>query len=341
MNKYLEQLSLAGSYQAYWEDVYPAPKYQLETIFPDRKQIGRDMKYIVGMGQKPAMLSLYEYNSNTHYRGRGEIALEEHKIPMFKESLNTDESLMADILTYMENGNSQYIESVLTKVYDDKMILGADARATRELQRCQALSTGMTSMSSGGTSYVIDYNVPAENKVTVGQSWSDPTSDPIKDLRKYKKLTKTNGGVVAMMNSKTFEYLYDNSGIKADISKISAISDVSENEVMKFVENRSGVTIVVIDETYIDKDGVDTQMWPDEVVSLFPLGPMGETIFATTIEEQTMNMEGAPSTAIIDTGVAVITELNSNPFNYTVTTTMATAPSMPKAGNLVIIDTEV
>ena len=200
---------------AYWSELTQDREPFLgEELFPDDKKRGLDLKWIKGAKGLPCVLKTSAFDAKAIPRPRIGFDKLSAEMPFFKESTYIDEELRQELNLVLETGNQAYIDSVMTKVFDDEIRLIESAAVSRERMRMQAITTGVVAMSANGQSYSYDYGMPDNHKAEVATSWSDfVNSDPCEDIRVAKETILDDTGTVitrAVCNSNTWRKLrYD------------------------------------------------------------------------------------------------------------------------------------
>lgn len=329
---------------AYWEVLLQdeAP-YPCEELFPDDKKRGISLKWIKGAKGLPVVLKTSAFDAAAVPRGRIGFEKLSAEMPYFKESTYIDEELRQELNLVLETGNQAYIDSVMNNIFDDEMRLLRGARASRERMRMQALTTGVVAMANNGQAFTYDYGIPAANKVTVATSWSDLTnSDPIKDIRDLKKKIKNATGVDctrAMCDENTLDYICNNAKVKTAIFALrSNVGEITYDEAIRYVENRTGVRIRTNDMRYADEDGQTQAFMPADTFVIFPAGTLGKTWFGTTPQESDLMSTGVANVSITETGVAVTTTQKVDPVQVETIVSMICLPSFEGANHVGIID---
>lgn len=329
---------------AYWEVLLQdeAP-YPCEELFPDDKKRGISLKWIKGAKGLPVVLKTSAFDAAAIPRGRIGFEKLSAEMPYFKESTYIDEELRQELNLVLETGNQAYIDSVMNNIFDDEMRLLRGARASRERMRMQALTTGVIAMANNGQAFTYDYGIPAANKVTVQTSWSDLTnSDPIKDIRALKKTIKNATGVDcerAMCDENVLDYICNNAKVKTAIFALrSNIGEITYDEAIRYVENRTGVRIRTNDMRYVDEDGSTQAFMPADTFVMFPAGALGKTWFGTTPQESDLMSTSVANVSITETGVAVTTTQKVDPVQVETIVSMICLPSFEGANHVGIID---
>lgn len=329
---------------AYWEElIQDEAPYPCEELFPDNKKRGLDLKWIKGSRGLPVVLKVSAFD--VHAIPRPRIGFEKltADMPFFKESAYIDEELRQELNIVLETGNQAYIDSVMSRIFDDETRLLRGARASRERMRMMALTTGMISMAANGQSFSYDYGV--NNKGDVAVVWSDYTnSDPIEDIRLAQEAIYDATGVKptrAMVDGKSWRNLRNNEKIKKEIYVLTnGIGALTDQRLADYLADQlDGLEVVVNKKRYVDENGNTQSFMPDNTFVLFPEGALGYTWFGTTPEESDLLASSVANVTITDTGVAVTTIQKADPVNVETKVTMICLPSFETADQVYIMDT--
>lgn len=328
---------------AYWETLsQDRDPYIGEELFPDKKKLGLDLKWIKGSKGLPIVLKTSAFDAQAVPRDR--IAFDKlySEMPFFKESLYIDEELRQQLNMVIETGNDAYIDSVVNRVFDDEMSLLEGAAAARERMRMMALTTGVVSMTSNGQVFSFDYGVPSGHKSEVTVSWSSPDATVVEDIRAALDKVQDDTGVRpsrAICNRKTWGYILNNNAIKKSVFVLTnGVGALNDARLRQYLMDELELEVVVNDKRYKDESGNVKKYVPDDTFAMFPSGDLGSTWFGTTPEESDLMGTGAANVSITDTGVAVTTIQKADPVNVETKVTMICLPSFEAADQIYILD---
>lgn len=329
---------------AYWTELTQdeAP-YPCEELFPDDKKRGISLQWLKGAKGLPVVLKTSAFD--VHAVPRARIGFEKltAEMPYFKESAYIDEELRQELNMVLETGNQAYIDSVMDKIFDDESRLLRGARASRERMRTMALTTGVVSMAANGQSFSFDYGVT--HKSTVMKSWSDPSSDPIEDMRAAIEEAEDDTGCTitrAMCDSQTWRNLKKNTAIlKSIFVQTNGVGHLTDKALEDYIaEQLNGLTVRVNKKRYKDENGNTLPFMPTDTFVMFPDGDLGKTWFGTTPAESDLMAGNAADVSIVDTGVAITMKQMVDPVQVESIVSMICLPSFEAADQVVIIDTK-
>lgn len=337
-------LVTAPELTAYWETMNAdRPPFLGETLFPNQKKLGLDLKWIKGSNGRPVVLKPSAFDVGVVPRARIGFDRISAEMPFFKESTYIDEELRQQLNMVLETGNQAYIDSVMNQVFNDEVRLLDGARARREMMRMMALTTGSIAISANGQAYNYDYGIPSTHKATVTTSWSSADADIVGDITAWQDVIETDTGVRptrAVCDAKTWANIKKNKAISKAIY-VMAGGDVrpSDTRIRTYLKEELGLDIAVYTKIYVNDQGTSVKYVPDDTFVLFPTGDLGKTWFGTTPEESDLLSSAVANVAITDTGVAVTTMKKADPVQVETKVSMVSLPSFEQADKVFIADT--
>lgn len=337
----------APEISAYWQ-LFSKDKapYIGEELFPNDKQLGLELNWIKGSEGIPVVLKPSAFDAVAVPRTRIGFDKLSAEMPFFKESLYIDEKLRQQLNMVLATGNQNYIDSVLSRVFNDSIRLVDGAAAQRERMRMMLLTTGMISISANGQDYTYDYGLPGDHSVTAATAWDDTAADIGNDILTGIAKIEDDTGVTptrAICGRGTWANMLNNEKfIKSVFVLSNGNATLTDSQLKQHLLDAYGIDVVVNSKMYKDESGRSTKYVPDDVFVLFPSGELGKTMFGTTPEESDLMSGGVTNaaTSLVDTGVAVTTVKKTDPVNVETKVTMIALPSFEAADSVYIIDTE-
>lgn len=314
-----------------------------DQLFPFKKEIGIKLSYIKGANNQVVGLKLSAYDAKAIRRDRQGIEKVETEMPFFKESMVIDEQMRQDLNTLIQTNNPVIVNPIIARIFDDQIKLIKAAYETVERVRMQMLTTGIVTLSSNGQSYEYDYGMPEANKITVDTSWAESSADVIKDITDTQTLAAQNGVKLtrAMCNTNCLNAIINNTAIKNRLYVLAQGNiTITVDEVRKYIEQTTGITIYVNDNGYVAENGTFTKYFADDVFVLMPDGQLGETHYGRTPEESDL-MTGATKAqvSLVDNAIAVTTVKEEDPVNVMTKVSMVMLPSFEMADAVYVLDT--
>lgn len=338
-------LVTASNITAYWSETPEEnPPFFAESLFPDMKKLGLDLKWIKGKSGSVQVMNLSAFDSKVVPRDRIGFDVLKANMPFFKESLLVDEELRQELNKVLETNNMAYIESIMGRIFNDEATLLSAARNQRERMRMQLLTSGTIALQSNGLLYSYDYGLTADQKPTAATSWSDPTADILGDIEDWQDDIEASSGTRptrAVVDRTTFGYMRQNNAIKNSlyvIAQTGASVSVSESLLKTYLEAEYGLQISVYSKRFVDEKGVSQPFMPADTFVMFPEGTLGNTWFGTTPEESDLLSSSVANVSVTDTGVAVTTMKQSDPVNVETKVSQIVLPSFEQADKVLIAD---
>lgn len=335
-------LVVASDIVAYWETkTKDREPYLGEELFPPNQKLGLKLEWIKGASGVPVVLKPSAYDAVAQKRDRIGFGSMYMNMPFFKEAMYIDEELRQQLNMVLETGNQAYIDTVISNVFDDETNLLEGASAQRERIRMMALTTGAVSIEANGQAYDYDYGMPANHKITVKKSWSDPTADIVSDIRELQVTIDDETGAMptrAVCSRKTFGYMRNNKLVRNAILGSDSTAPVSDSKIVDYIMDELGIEIVVYSKKYTNEQGATVPYVADDVFTMFPSGALGTGWFGTTPEQSDLMSSSVANVSITDTGVAVTTSQKVDPVNVETKVSMIYLPSFETANQVGIID---
>ena len=308
---------------SYWnEGAGERIPYLGEILFPAKKQLGLDLKWIKGAGGLPVALKPSAFDVETRLRDR--IGFEElsTEMPFFKEGTLVKEKDRQELNKAIAGGQQGYIDIILGKIFDDVTGLVEGARVQKERMIMQLLSAGEIGIEANGVAYNYDYGLPAGNTEALagGFEWNglgvgEGVPDPLGDIETWMDTVEDATGsrpTRAICTRETFGYIKDNMGGVPIIPLGGVITDAV---VKQYLVDNFGLSVQIYNKSYVDEGGQTQQFFPDGVFTLLPEGSLGNLYYGTTPEESDLMSGGNVNVEIVDTGVAITTENRVDPVN--------------------------
>lgn len=310
--------------------------------FPEKKKSGLDLKWIKTHKGLPVSLAPSNFDVLPVIRARKGLKTEKTQMAFFREQMIVTEEDAQEI-DRIKDENDPYLSGALQSIYDDTNNLVSGAEVVPERMRMALLATvnghPVIGIESDGVKYAYDYDPTGEYaaehyaKLEGTSMWSDTVnSKPLTDLNNARKALQKKGQIVThvLMNSNTFQYLLENAQVRNSLlaQNQSAIVEVTDDNVMAIVKNRTKLTIVLYDKMYTDEAGSEHYFYPDNKATLLTKNALGNTWFGTTPEERTAGQVADVDVSMYGIGIAIATKTEYGPPAITsVTASEITLPS--------------
>lgn len=313
----------------------------LEYYFDNDKQYGLDLSWIKGAGSTPTLLKPSVFDADPTFRDLEGIQVSETQMPLFREGYLVKEQDRRDIMDLIASGNGKALELILNKVYNQAQDLIVSAGVSREAMRAQLFTTGKIAIAFNGVSYNYDYQLVNEQKVTPTVKWNVvATSDPFTDLENWANDAQVRTGVrpsQVVMNSATFAL------IKKSEAVVSLFQDYqlgvpTSARIKDYILTELQLEVILYDKQYKQSKGATAQKYiPDNIVVLTPDIKLGTTMFGVTTEEDALMREPDVNVAVVDTGVAITTDLVKKiPYKLEIVASQIVLPTFEQGDKIVI-----
>ncbi len=342
-------LIVAKEIATYWTTaVSNRIPYLGATLFPTKKQLGLDLKWIKGSQGLPVALKASAFDAKAPLRDRIGIKSVETEMPFFREAMRIGEKERQELNKAADAANAGFLKPVITRIYDDIGSLVDGANVVPERMIMQLLSTGQISLVGEAdgvrVNYDYDYKLPPAHKATLTSTnkWSDAdNSKPIQDIQeKQDKIEEDTGErpTRAICTRKTWNYLMQNKSIKLDMNPIGGTNIIMTDSMLRqYIEAKTGLVISVYNKKF-GQGGTAIQFFPDDYFTFLPAGTLGNTYYGTTPEESDL-MSGNTSAqvSIVNTGVAITTIKEPHPVNVQTIVSEIVLPSFEQIDKIFIL----
>jgi len=259
----------------------PAPTRVLDTVFPRKKrQLTGTFEWEIkeGSGHLLANISTAAPAQVRGGIGRKVVTC---KAPRFSEKEFISANDLKDMRAF---GSVTATELLKERIGDEQADMRTSVDLTREFMAVKALS-GQVVDKDGAV--LVDYHLPAEHKPTLTGTalWTDDASDPVKNLRAWKKLISQQAGPVtgfaAFCGSGAMDALINNKNARELLQYTAGQQIAEEGRVARLAK----INIDEYDGTYTDDGGTMHDMIPEDVFALVGLGPqISAELFAPVID---------------------------------------------------------
>ncbi|CAO1663503.1 Major capsid protein [Halomonas sp. NYA30] len=204
---------------------------------------------------------------------RSGSVMRSYKPAYVKPKLETSAGLL---LNQRQPGESLYsgrspLERAGDQLARDMEDLDDQINRREEWMIAQALTTGQVQVVGDGVNDIVDYQMDAEHLVTESVQWTEPTSDPIADLRKYKRRSAKKSGRTAnacVMSSEAADAFLDNESVmkklntrRIDLGMIRP-EELPDGVTYLGYLNDPGMDLYAYEEWYLPDEGEEQPMIP-------------------------------------------------------------------------------
>lgn len=326
--------------------------YLGEILFPAKKKMGLDLKWIKTSNGLPVSLAPSNFDAKSTLRSREGFKMDKTQMAFFRESMLISEEDEQEILRVQDSADP-YAQAVIDHIYNDAKTLVDGALVVPERMRMSLLApeTGSPKIfiEANGVSYEYNYDPNgtfASNnyvKNTGTAMWSDTTnSDPLEDVRVAMDAIEDSTGnrpTLAILSKQTMNYLIKNAKIKSAIlaQNVSANVFMNASRVKALFSEELNLELAVYSKKYKDEAGVAKSFFPDGFFTLLPGTELGNTWFGTTPEERTLMGDASADVALVGTGIAVAVTTTNDPVNTKTTVSEIVLPSFEAMDSVYVI----
>lgn len=327
--------------------------YLGEGLFPAKKKMGLDLKWIKTSKGLPVSLKPSNFDAVSTLRSREGFKMTETEMAFFRESMLVKEIDEQEIMR-VQDATDPYAQDVLSRIFDDAntLIEGAMVVPERMIMQLLAPSDGSPKISiqADGVTYAYNYDPNNDYKTNnfaelSGETdkWSDiENSDPLEDVSNGLDSVEAKTGErpsIMIVSRKTMDYLKQNKKIKSAIlaQNVTANIFMNDNRVKELFSSELGVNIIVYSKQYKNEEDVVAKFYPDGFATLIPNGPLGNTWRGTTPEERTLMGSKEADVSIINTGIAVAVTVSNDPVQTKTTVSEIVLPSYERIDSTYVI----
>lgn len=328
-------------------------RYIGEGLFPAKKKMGLDLKWIKTSKGLPVSLSPSNFDAVSTLRSREGFKMTETEMAFFRESRIVKETDEQEMLRVQES-TDPYVQEILSRVFDDAndLVEGARVVPERMIMQLLAPSDGSPKISIQADGVTYEYNYDPNNDYKTNNfaelsgetdKWSDvENSDPLEDVSNGLDSVEAKTGErpsVMIVSRQTMNYLKKNKKIKSAILAQNVTANIFMNDarVNELFSSELGVNIIVYAKQYKNEDGVVSKFYPDGFATLIPSGALGNTWYGTTPEERTLMGSKEADVSIVNTGVAVAVTVSNDPVQTKTTVSEIVLPSYERMDSTYVI----
>lgn len=328
-------------------------RYIGEGLFPAKKKMGLDLKWIKTSKGLPVSLSPSNFDAVSTLRSREGFKMTETEMAFFRESRIVKETDEQEMLRVQES-TDPYVQEILSRVFDDAndLVEGARVVPERMIMQLIAPSDGSPKISIQADGVTYEYNYDPNNDYKTNNfaelsgetdKWSDvENSDPLEDVSNGLDSVEAKTGErpsVMIVSRQTMNYLKKNKKIKSAIlaQNVTANIFMDDARVNELFSAELGVNIIVYAKQYKNEEGVVAKFYPDGFATLIPNGALGNTWYGTTPEERTLMGSKEADVSIVNTGVAVAVTVSNDPVQTKTTVSEIVLPSYERMDSTYVI----
>lgn len=322
-------------------------------LFPAKKKMGLDLKWIKTSKGLPVSLAPSNFDAVSTLRSREGFKLTETEMAFFRESILIKEADEQEMMR-VQDSTDPYAAEVLSRIFDDAntLIDGANVVPERMIMQLLTPKDGhpKISIQANGVTYEYNYDpnntYSSKNYAELSSStdmWNDTeNSDPLDDVSVALDAVEAETGErpsIMIISRKTMDYLKQNKKIRNAILAQNATANIfmNDNRVKEVFSNELGISVIVYSKQYKDETGKAQKFYPDGFATLIPTGALGNTWYGTTPEERTLMGNATADVSIVNTGVAVAVTVSNDPVQTKTTVSEIVLPSYERMDSTYVI----
>lgn len=307
-----------------------------ESLFPRKKQIGMELKWIRGSKNKPIALRQSTFDVAVKPRAlSATLKIDAKRMPFFKESVLINEEDRQMLLLALNSNNEALIMQLAAQIFDNYTSLVEGAEVQMKRMRCQLIQNGEINIVSEDGEIIVDYGVADENKEALlsDAKWSVPSADIVGDIERWQNVFVNKGMAKpsrAIMTGKTFGYIKTNTAIIAEIKGLNNVI-ITDQLVKNYLKEKLNLTVAVVAGQCYNEAGSPINYYEDNKVTLIPEGTLGESVYGTTPEEaDKIYGSGKLDTQIVRTGIAITAMVKEDPVTVETKVSQICMPSFER-----------
>lgn len=312
-----------------------------ETLFRPTKTIGMELEWVKGANNTPVALKPAAFDTKATLRDRRGLDKIKTEMAFFREAMVLGEKDRQQLMQFQKMNDPHLINMVLQNLYNDKAGLVDGAKVQNERMIMQLLATGTIGIEANNQKYEYDYGMPASHKFTATTNWSTPEADIYGDiLTAQRKIQADTGAVLtkAICNSTVWAKIANNTAIKNEIIG-NTFMIVGDAELKAWFKRKLNISIAVYDKVFEDESGVAKNYYEGDGITLLPEGLLGDLVFGTTPEEADAMYGSATNVSVVNTGIAITSQVSVDPVEVKTIVSMISLPSFPRINEIAIINT--
>ena len=326
----------------------PAESTLDAALFPDEKQLSMEIEQAEADDERIQVIKVAQFDTAVKKRAlSASVDITKHEMPFFKEAIGINEKTRRDIIQAKNSGNQVIIEHLMKKVFDNYANLVSGGINQMRRMRAQVIQTGKINIVTDDGDVVVDYNVPAEQNLTLATKWNVASTDIIKDILAWQKIFTKAGRTKPtrlIMTEKTFEdTIMINTKIQNDMANRTVLVNSASNlilteaEYLTYLKTRFGISVAFVDGQYKDETGATQSFYEDGRVSFIPEGTLGRSIYSFTPEEYD-KIYGSKTmdTSVVKTGIAITTMVKEDPVTVDTKVSMIGLPKLDNPKGILV-----
>lgn len=308
-----------------------------DMLFPETKIDDIELEFIKGGNGLPIAASVHDWDTETEIADREGFEIIKQELTAVKRKIPLSGK---DAIKLRNPRTNTELKAVLAKLFDDANRMVESVRTRFEAMRFEALATGKITFDENGYTGELDYGVPTTHKEAVAVPWTNTTSKPLEDLKKWQSKIKADTGTnpTRVLTSERIALaLEDHPTVRLAIKGNKDIM-VTRTELNDFLAAKGLPTIATQDGVYRVQKGnkyEERRYFDENTLSLFPEGALGQMVYGVTEEEALLSETDDFDMTRVGNIVVTVEFENDPPRRYTKAAAVG-LPSFPVADQVFI-----
>lgn len=306
-----------------------------ESLFPERKIQDIEFDMILGAGGLPVSAEVHAFDTKTQLASREAIEKGVASLALIKRQIKIAEK---EIIKVNNPRTDAELTFVLSQLYNDSEKMVEAVKVRVEAMRMEAISTGKIKIEENGVKVTLDYKVPAANKKSF--DWTNlATSKPLDDLTALADAVEETSTRPsrALTSRKIARAICNSDSVRAAIHGVNSDKTVTLAQLNELLVQSDLPQIVTYEGKYKvegAKGYTTKRYFPENIISMFGDGTLGETIYGLTAEEVKLIGDGKMDEASMVGNIFVGTYTSEDPVGEFTKAAATVLPSFPHGEEL-------
>lgn len=301
-----------------------------DGLFTPRKIQDIEFDMILGSNEKPVTAECYAFDTPTKIASRNAIQKGVQALALIKRKTQITEKELIKINTPRTQAE---LTQAVSKLYNDAENVRTGVYVRAEAMRMELISTGKIKIEENGVKVEIDYDIPAGNQMAF--NWKASTAKPLDDLVTLADAVEDECGIRptrALTSRKVARAICNNASVRKAVLGVNSDKIVTLAALNELLVQMDLPQIATYDEKYRKETstGYTTERYfPEDKISMFGDGELGETIWGLTAEEVDLIGAGKMETAEMIGEVFVGTYKDVDPVAHYTKASATCLPTLP------------
>ncbi|MCC0654787.1 MULTISPECIES: major capsid protein [unclassified Clostridioides] len=311
-------------------------------LFPERKIQDIRFDMILGKSGLPVSAEIHAMDTETTIasreaidKGAAELALVKRKIALRGE----------DLIRIQSPRNDAEFKLALQEIYNDAEKMYKAVLVKAEAMRMEVLATGKLKIEENNIKVTLNYGIPNSNVKKF--NWKDVNVKPLEDIEVLVDAVEDAGGnrpSKMLTSRKILRSICSKESVKKAVFGTNSDRIVTQAQLNDLLSQMNLPTIVTNEEKYRVETakGYETRRYyPDNALTVFGDGLLGETIYGLTPEEIKLIGDGKMDVAQMIDNIFVGSYSTIDPVATYTKAAATVLPSMPQAEEIGIATVEL